>query len=67
MSDFTKIVVIVLAVLLYLHWRKVKTALVTGGASAPGNPVASTSTMGCPTARRGPGNVNFRETWGTWE
>ena len=69
MSPDTRILIIIAAVLLFLHWRNQKTTLTVGAASAAGNPVATTSTVATSGfARRGAGNgTNFRETWGTWQ
>lgn len=69
MSDDTKILIVIVAVLLYLHWRGKTTSLSIGAASAAGNPVATTSTVATSGfTRKGAGNgVNFRETWGTFQ
>jgi len=70
MTNETKLVVVLLAIYLWLHWSSLQAALATGQTGTAGNATPGYSTTGGSWQGAGPGNagdVNFRETWGTWE
>jgi hypothetical protein len=67
MTNETKLVVVLLAIYLWLHWSSLTAALATGAAGSAGNSTPGYNKTGSSYSGSGPGNVGFRETWGTWQ
>jgi hypothetical protein len=65
MTTETKIVVALLLVYLWFHWQTVTGALASGASGSAGNVTPGLPSTGLPYNVSGPGNVGFRETWGT--
>ncbi len=74
MSKETKVVVVLVALYLFWHWRTLRTALATGGTGAAGNATPGYTSVGGGSMSVGPGNAPrgtsigaFGETWGSYE
>jgi hypothetical protein len=73
MSKETKVVIVLLAIYLFWHWRNLQTALATGGTGAAGNATPGYTSVGGTSMSSGPGNAPrgttmraFPETWGSF-
>lgn len=72
MSKETKIIVVLLAIYLFWHWRNLQTALATGLTGSAGNATPGFNSTGGAQTDYSAGNgaihgTSFRETWGTYE
>jgi hypothetical protein len=64
MTNETKLIVVVIALYLWWHWRNMRVSLATGQTGAPGNSTPGYSSVGGQ-AWDGPGN-RHDNTWGSW-
>jgi hypothetical protein len=70
-SNETKVVVVLLALYLWWHWRNLQTALATGGTGAAGNVTPGYSSTGGSWLGAGAGSDNYahgtamRNLWGS--